>query len=78
MSVATDYCDFSDLPTDQCAHCKPKPSVAGLGQKGLGFRRGVGIRAEFEGMCPGCDENIDIGDLIVRDDEGDWNHKECV
>lgn len=76
--MAADYCDYSDLPTDQCSHCRPQVEVAGVGEKTGGFRRGVGIRAEFAGTCPGCPDPIEVGDLIARDDEDRWTHKECV
>lgn len=37
------------------------------------------IRARHEGTCPGCDEPIDIDDLIAYDeDEEAWLCERCV
>lgn len=74
-------CTFSDLPPEQCIHCKPaapkveRPPVDSTRPR---FRRSGTLLAEFPGRCPGCDEAIEPGDHIKRDASDDWCHEECA
>ena len=61
-------CEFSDLPADQCQHCKtgiertPDPhDVETVGQP---------ITARFPGVCVGCGGTIEEGQRISRSAEG--------
>ena len=62
---------------------KPQATVAQAPSSGRGFRTGIAagqrVLAEMTGRCPGCGEDIEIGDPISKDDErGLWLHEECV
>lgn len=57
------YCDYSDLPEESCAHCK------GLVVEPVSFR------ARFAGACTECDNAISPGDQIVLHDYG-YAHQE--
>lgn len=35
------------------------------------------IEAEFRSKCATCGEWIEEGDLIVKDDDDNWIHKNC-
>lgn len=56
------YCDRSDLPTNQCAHCRGDDTRTG----GPG-RIGRTAVAVFDGTCPGCGDGIHPGDRIGLD-----------
>lgn len=84
MNLSEEWCEFSDLPKSQCAHCKgvdldgeiakvansddPRPLL------------GKVVAAKFQGTCPECGDPIDIGDMIAKaegDPEGPWIHYGC-
>ena len=69
-------CEFTDLPTAERDHCRPKPDRAGeliVTSHGLrGWRE-----ARFAGRCAGCGEPIDEGDLIRHDPDADGWIAEC-
>ena len=35
------------------------------------------VEAGFRSLCYGCDELINPGDLITRDESGEWIHRGC-
>jgi hypothetical protein len=67
-------CDFSDLPTDQCAHCKghvePRRAAASERPPWL-------IEARYRGQCAGCGEPFAVGALIEYDPETTGWLAEC-
>jgi hypothetical protein len=70
MSV---YCDFSDLPKDQCGHCRTGsatlPAIAG----GPAPQKGPWITAKYTGRCSAREAHqIHPGDQIRSDGEGGW------
>lgn len=70
------FCDYSDLPVAHCFHCRPVEPPPAPRVKPTGFRRGGGIPAQYEGRCPACGDDIEIGELITESD-GTYIHKEC-
>ena len=69
-------CDFTDLPPDQCAHCKghaePRPALAAE-------RTSPWIEARYRGRCAGCGEPYTVGALIEYDPQtGGWVAKCCA
>ena len=38
----------------------------------------MSIEAEHRSLCPVCGFLIDIGDLIVRDEDDNWVHAHCA
>ena len=60
--MAVTYCDRSDLPTNQCAHCRghdrDNAPTGGIGRIAV---------AIFDGPCPRCDDDIRQGDRIGLD-----------
>lgn len=34
--------------------------------------------ATFESWCQGCEDHIELGDIILHDDELGWIHTECA
>lgn len=62
-------CDLSDLPVEQCA-CRihgPKDDISGSHP----------FPARFPGTCLACEEDIGLGDRIVREPSGSYVHEEC-
>jgi hypothetical protein len=69
-----DYCEFSDLPKDQCAHCRPVPKVA-MKRNFFDDNFTVVVKAKFSSRCS-CGEHIQEGDDITYSD-GEWVGVEC-
>jgi hypothetical protein len=70
------YCDYSDLPTDQCDHCAHGiPRTARL--KGEVIAR---IDAQYAGRCSACGESIAVGAPVVLTSTADgfWIHEGCA
>jgi hypothetical protein len=66
----SDYCDFTDLPAEMCAHC--------LGVEG--DERGVAdawTAAKFDSRCQMCRAPISEGDRIGLLDQV-WVCEECA
>lgn len=67
--MSTHYCDYSDLPVMQCAHCRghardlPKVFV---------------INAKFPGQCMRCPDEIRPGDRITPIDQQGFAHEGCA
>lgn len=69
-------CEFSDLPVESCAHCtgrtgeplpEDRPTITAT------------FRARFPGRCDWCpDGQIEPGQLMGRDDEGDYVCARCL
>ena len=89
--MSADYCEWSDLPASQCAHCR------GLDAPGVDldapdreerrtgdtvaprFRTGnAKIAAHYTHSCAGCGDPIEPGDPIKRDSADIWVHQECA
>lgn len=71
----TDRCDFSDLPTDQCAHCKGIPTPRTTTRELPSWLR----EARFRGQCAGCGEPYTVGALIEFDPQtGGWLAECCA
>ena len=78
MSQAGDYCEFSDLPRDQCGHCRPPAPVQDTMIIANEGQPGRWIEAKFHGVCSGCgDRHIRPGDQIRADGEGGWQREGC-
>lgn len=74
----TALCDLSDLPADQCAcriHAKPEQAINPQSPMILA---GYGFEARFPGVCPACDEEIEVGMDICRTTDATYVHAECV
>lgn len=73
-------CELSDLPTDQCA-CRIHDRRASSGTAGLAVFApssiGPEVVAEHPGRCPGCEDRIEPGELIVATEHG-WAHQGCA
>lgn len=71
------YCEFCDLPLEQCAHGRPAARsrdtmiIANEGQHGRW------IDAKFHGTCSGCGDHISPGERIRADGEGGWECADC-
>lgn len=71
-----DFCEVSDLPPAQCAHCKgvkPEPKKS-LQDAPIGLV----VQAKYEGFCFECRSTIDIGENIVKSEDGGWVHTGCL
>jgi hypothetical protein len=65
----TTRCEITDLPTDQCAHCRPPPPEPPR-------QLGPWFTAQYDGTCSeGCP--IEAGDQIRADGEGGWLCETC-
>jgi hypothetical protein len=71
------YCEFSDLPTDQCGHCHPPAPVRDTMIIANEGQRGRWIDAKFHGTCSGCGDHITPGEQIRADGEGGWECADC-
>lgn len=73
--MSAPICDRTDLPPSMCSHCRglpwnPPVDEAALVEALPGRPPSLvpsGLRAEFESDCPSCGDQIERGDLIVRD-----------
>ena len=67
----TDYCDKTELPTDQCAHCQGHDALPDKPQRLLGSV----VTAQWPGECGHCGERFREGDeiaLAVVDGHNQW------
>ena len=71
MSAAR--CDFSDLPVEQCEHCRSGIERHRDPHRDLD-RDGFPFTAAYGGRCEGCDRPIRTGDVIVRVAGGGYAH----
>lgn len=72
----TALCDFSDLPPDQCAHCKGHVSPR---RPAASERPASLIEARYPGQCAGCGEPFTVGALIGYDPQsGRWVAECCA
>lgn len=55
----TKWCDYSDLPADQCAHCR------GIKAEPEDEEAGFVFRAKFAGSCQRCHGDFDAGEFIM-------------
>lgn len=65
-------CELSDLPEDQCACHIHGPVEPRREESSLRL-----FPAQFGGVCPACQGDINKGDYIARID-GMYVHGECV
>lgn len=61
-------CDFTELPVDQCAHCRPPVEPEHL------ERDGPQTVAAFPGRCVDCGGRIAAGDPIAYVNGEGWAH----
>lgn len=76
----TDYCDFSDLPRDQCGHCKrggrPLPPDTMFQANPAEF--GPWFEAQYPGRCAADRRHgIEPGDQIRADGQGGYVCRTC-
>jgi len=70
--VSTPQCRH-ELDPAACADCQPRsPRLARPARRP--------VEARHPGTCPGCTEEIRLGDAIVPDEDnsGQWLHEECA
>lgn len=69
-------CDFSDLPTDQCAHCQGHATPR---RDAAAEHRSPRIEARYRGQCAGCGEPYTVGAPIEYDPQtGGWVAECCA
>lgn len=87
-----DYCEFSGLLADSCAHCKHGMSILppvagqddrdwhgpqpGRGQHDAPLAPGRWFAAQWPGFCSG-DHPIAPGDMLRADGTGGWECENC-
>lgn len=61
-----DECPITELPPDQCAHCRglKSPEEQAAVERGRLLRRGWKL-AEFAGGCANCGDRFDVGQAIA-------------
>ena len=80
-AAGEELCDFTELPKETCSHCRsPVPRQEYEGQFPTPSGPGVWA-AKYSGICWGCGEDIDPGDMIKKvttDLDGTrYHHEEC-
>jgi len=63
----------TELLVDQCAHCR-HPRAGPTREQ---VRRGPWFQAYYDGVCSGCGNGIQQGDMIRADGEGGWLNECC-
>lgn len=74
MTAVIERCEFTELPVDQCAHCRPPapPPPRDTALFGPWFEAG------HDSDCDGtCDGEIQAGDMIRADGEGGYLCRSC-
>lgn len=61
--MSQERCEVTDLPKNQCAHCRSKP-------RSYAWPPGAWFLARYSGECAGCGDEIQPGDSIRPDGEG--------
>jgi hypothetical protein len=73
-SSVKDECPHGFSDPQWCEDCTPRAKpVAEPVQV-----RADSHKAQYPGKCVECRDPIDVGDYILPDVRGGWNHEECV
>jgi hypothetical protein len=71
----TARCDYSDLPTGQCAHCRGHVTTRTRAAESPSRQ----IEARYRGQCASCGEPYTVGALIEHDPTtGGWLAECCA
>jgi hypothetical protein len=77
--MPTTRCDFTDLPTEACAHCQghADPDEQTKKDRTRLFTQGW-IPAQFPGTCEHCGERFDPGAAIRMEIPRGWRGECCA
>ncbi len=74
-------CPHGEPDPSCCLDCldgPPPPRPAGA-RRPAAARSGSGyVVAQYDGWCPGCDEEVVVGEKIVEFEPGRWGHLACA
>jgi hypothetical protein len=57
-----------------CADCTPKPKP----EEPETPIHSTAVKAQYRGRCVECRDPIEVGEWIVPDSRGGWDHDECA
>ena len=78
--VTVGRCDYSDLPKDQCDHCKrgiPRRYTDNEPLQDEEVSYVTRIAARYSSECPGCGSLINQGEIIIKRPDGKWVGMVC-
>jgi hypothetical protein len=81
MPRQTTRCDFTDLPTDSCAHClgHQDPEHLAAADRARLLTSGHGwFAAQWPGRCEHCGERFEVGAAIRMQARTGWRAECCA